>query len=144
MINRFEKEYFFLSNFYEHPIEENGIIYPTNEHYFQAMKTLNIAERKKIAAAPTPGEAKRMGRSVSLRPDWEEIKLDVMKRGLRLKFADLALAEKLLDTLDEELVEGNWWHDNIWGNCNCDKCKNIKGQNNLGKLLMKIRAELIL
>jgi predicted NAD-dependent protein-ADP-ribosyltransferase YbiA (DUF1768 family) len=48
----------------------------------------------------------------------------------------------LLDTGDEELVEGTTWHDNIWGNCSCPKCKNIPGQNRLGKLLMQIREEI--
>ena len=144
MINKFDGPYAFLSNFYESPIVDNDIPYKTNEHYYQAMKAQDMDEHLWVAAAPTPAEAKRRGRSVVMRPDWEEVKLLVMERGLRLKFADPALAEKLLATTDEELVEGNWWHDNIWGNCDCDKCKNIKGQNNLGKLLMKIRAELIL
>lgn len=143
-IDKFEKEYFFLSNFYNHSIEENGIIYPTNEHYFQAMKTLDISERKKIASALTPGEAKRLGRFVNLRADWEKVKFEVMEKGLHLKFADPKLAKKLIETYPAELIEGTWWHDQIWGDCYCEKHKDIPGQNNLGKLLMKIRAGLIL
>jgi ribA/ribD-fused uncharacterized protein len=103
------------------------------------MKTLDIETRKAIAAAPTPGAAKRMGRHVPLRPDWESVKEDVMFLGLCLKFADEQLADWLLETGDEELVEGTTWHDNEWGNCSCPKCANIEGKNKLGKLLMRVR-----
>lgn len=140
MINNFDKEWAFLSNFYESEIEFEGITYPTNEHFFQAMKTLDLDERRRIANALTPGQAKRMGRRVTLRPDWEEVKEDVMFLGLCLKFADDQLADWLLETGDEELVEGTTWHDNEWGNCTCQKCKNVPGKNKLGKLLMKVRG----
>lgn len=142
MIVEFDGEYAFLSNFYDSPIFYEGITYPTNEHFFQAMKTLDIETRKAIAAAPTPGAAKRMGRHVSLRPDWERVKVDVMRTGLMLKFTDAELAEKLLATEDEELVEGNWWHDNTWGNCHCTECSRKGGRNLLGMLLMELRKEL--
>ena len=140
MISCFDKEWAFLSNFYESKIEFEGIVYPTNEHFFQAMKTLDIDERRAIANALTPGKAKRMGRRVTLRSDWEEVKDEVMFLGLCLKFADDQLADWLLETGDEELVEGTTWHDNEWGNCTCEKCKNIPGKNKLGKLLMKVRG----
>jgi ribA/ribD-fused uncharacterized protein len=136
MINSFSDEYEFLSNFYAHPIQEGKLTFPTNEHYFQAMKTLDLEERINIARAATPGKAKRLGRSVKLRSDWEEIKLSVMETALRKKFADPVLAAKLKATGEEELVEGNWWNDRFWGVCNG------VGENNLGKLLMKIRGEL--
>ncbi len=142
MIVEFDGEYAFLSNFYDSPIFYESITYPTNEHFFQAMKTLDIETRKAIAAAPTPGAAKRMGRHVSLRPDWERVKVDVMRTGLMLKFTDAELAEKLLATGDEELVEGNWWHDNTWGNCHCTECSRKGGRNLLGMLLMELRKEL--
>ena len=88
MIVEFDGDYAFLSNFYPSTIYHEGITYPTNEHFFQAMKTLDIDERKAIAAAETPGLAKRMGRNVKLRPDWEAVKVDVMRLGLILKFTD--------------------------------------------------------
>ena len=142
MIIEFEEKYAFLSNFYPSPFTHDGIEYPTVEHFFQAAKTLYIQERKAIAAAKTPGLAKRMGRSVQLRPDWEKVKAYYMELGLRLKFANKDLAEKLLATGDEELIEGNWWHDNIWGSCMCDKCINIPGRNMLGMLLMDLRKKM--
>jgi ribA/ribD-fused uncharacterized protein len=140
MINCFDGKWAFLSNFYWNEIEFEGITYPTNEHFFQAMKTLNIGERQKIANCLTPGQAKRMGRQVALRPDWEEVKEDIMFLGLCLKFADEQLADWLVETGDEPLEEGTTWHDNEWGNCSCPKCRNIEGKNKLGKLLMKVRG----
>ena len=141
MINCFENEYEFLSNFYEHPITYNGVVYPTNEHFFQAMKTPVLSEHLEIAAAATPGRAKRLGRKANLWSDWEEIKEDIMLQALRLKFADPALAEKLLATDGKYLIEGNWWHDNYWGVCSCEKCGH-QGRNRLGELLMKVREEI--
>lgn len=142
MIDCFDGEFAFLSNFYPSMITVDGIVFPTVEHLFQAAKTVSLVEREKIAAAATPGQAKRLGRNVILCDNWEEIKDDVMLNALRLKFAILPLREKLLATGDEELIEGNTWHDNIWGNCSCDRCKKIEGQNKLGKLLMQVREEI--
>ena len=139
MINCFDGEFAFLSNFYPSPIEFEGITYPTNEHFFQAMKTLDLDERRAIANCVTPGQAKKMGRRVALRPDWEDVKEAVMLEGLFLKFADEQLADWLLETGDEELVEGTTWHDNEWGNCSCPKCAHIEGKNKLGRLLMIVR-----
>jgi ribA/ribD-fused uncharacterized protein len=139
MINCFDGKWAFLSNFYWNEIEHEGIVYPTNEHFFQAMKTLDNDERRQIANCLTPGQAKRMGRRVALRSDWESVKEDVMFLGLCLKFADEQLADWLLETGDEELIEGTTWHDNEWGNCSCSKCVNIEGKNKLGKLLMRVR-----
>lgn len=142
MIDCFDGEFAFLSNFYEHPIQYNGIVYPTNEHFFQAMKSLKEDERKMIAAAPTPGKAKRLGRAITLRADWETVKYDVMLMGLRLKFCDKELREKLRKTGDEMLIEGNYWHDNTWGDCSCERCCTIRGRNELGRLLMQVRNEI--
>ena len=134
MINCFDGKWAFLSNFHDSEIEFEGITYPTNEHFFQAMKTFDVDERRAIANCATPGQAKRMGRRVALRPDWEDVKEAVMLEGLCLKFADEQLADWLLETGDEELVEGNWWKDTTWGVCNG------VGENKLGKLLMKVRG----
>lgn len=143
MINCFDGEFAFLSNFYELPFEdpETGITFPTMEHFFQAMKADNMQDRLAIAAAPTPGKAKRLGRQCALRGDWEKVKEQVMEDGLRLKFADPELRKMLISTHPHELVEGTTWHDNEWGNCSCEQCKNIPGKNKLGKILMKLRAE---
>jgi hypothetical protein len=137
-IDSFEGEYRFLSNFYFSPLKLGGIIYPTVEHAFQAGKTKDKNERMEISLLNTPGEAKRAGRKVKLREDWEQIKLEVMEFLVRLKFENyLDLKDKLLATGDAELIEGNWWNDRFWGVCKG------KGENNLGKILMKIRSELL-
>ena len=141
VINCFEREYAFLSNFYPSPITYEGIKYPTVEAAFQAAKTPDMHMKTAIATVEHPGQAKRMGRKVVLREDWEEIKDQVMEDCLKLKFSDPVLREKLLATGDEELEEGNWWHDNYWGSCYCSRCGDV-GKNKLGYLLMKIRKEI--
>ena len=142
-IDCFDGKYAFLSNFYSSPIApfKDGIVYPTVEHAFQAYKTTDINKRKEIAAQPTPGKAKHLGRHVELRDDWQEIRINVMYIALKEKFKDLELQTKLLSTGNAELIEGNTWSDNFWGDCHCPKCRDIKGENNLGKLLMKIRED---
>ena len=142
MIKCFDGEFAFLSNFYESPISDGEITYPTVEHYFQAMKTPSMEEAVEIAAAPTPGRAKRLGRKCQLRSDWEEIKIPVMRSALRKKFSDPELKAKLLATGDQHLEESNTWHDNFWGVCHCEKCQDTMAYNHLGKLLMELRKEL--
>ena len=137
MINSFDKEYDFLSNFYHSPIEKDGIKYPTVEHLFQASKTLDIEDHLLIAAAATPGQSKRMGRSIQLRPDWEQIKDEVMYDAVYRKFTQNPnLKTKLLATGDAQLIEGNTWHDHYWGVCNG------VGENRLGQTLMEVRERL--
>ena len=133
-----------LSNFELVPITYNGIYYPSTEHAYMAQKTTVIELRMQIAAASTPSKAKKLGRALKLRPDWELIKLQVMEDVLRIKFNQEPYKSKLIATGNEELIEGNTWCDQIWGQCRCQKCldSGIEGQNNLGKLLMKIRSEL--
>lgn len=142
-INQFNGQNRFLSNFYPCIITYKDIIYPTTEHAYQAAKTTDNNIRKSIAKCPTPGIAKRLGRGVNIRPDWEAIKEEVMLSLLRLKFkSGTYLAYRLVHTYPRDLIEGNTWHDNIWGDCGCYKCKNIVGQNLLGNLLMQVRDEL--
>lgn len=144
VIDYFDGEYHFLSNFYLSSFTDvTGSTWPSAEHYFQAMKTENDIDRDKIRKASTPAKAKKMGRNVELRQNWNSIKLDVMKSALLYKFRQNPdLRQKLTDTGESMLIEGNYWHDNIWGDCFCDKCKNIRGYNYLGKLLMGLRNKL--
>lgn len=136
IIDRFEGEHAFLSNF--HPGGPNTV-----EHGFQANKTLDSGWFNRILAAPTPGKAKRLGRKAPLRPDWENVKVPVMLDLLRVKFSVPALRERLLATGNAELIEGNTWHDNFWGDCTCGRpeCQE-PGNNTLGDLLMQVRAEI--
>lgn len=128
-IVRFVGQHEFLSNFYEH---RPGL---TVEHLFQAMKTENPFKALEIFHAPTPHVAKQLGKSCRLRPDWEEIKVDVMRDCLYWKFSNRDLANRLLLTGDAELIEGNTWGDRFWGQHPVGV-----GENMLGKLLMEVRS----
>lgn len=141
IIDSFDGNNSFLSNFYNSPIvgADDNIVYPTVEHYFQAHKVMDLADRQRIANARTPGMAKRAGRAVDLRPDWEKVKVGIMEEALTLKFHIPELKNQLLATGNARLIEGNTWHDNFWGNCNCPKCKMTIGENRLGVLLQKVR-----
>lgn len=133
MITRFRGKYNFLSNFHPVKIEYDGIIYPSVEHAYQAMKTTDEDLRIKISKLETPTEAKQMGKKVKIRDDWGEMKIPIMKDLLTLKFNQHDLKEKLLSTGDELLIEGNDWGDDYWGMCNG------RGYNMLGVLLTYIR-----
>ncbi len=139
MIKEFKGEYEFLSNFYSSWIELNGFAYPTVEHAFQAQKTLDEKQQKSIRLAVTPAIAKMRGRNATLRPDWEDIKISIMEDLIIRKFRIPRLKKLLLATRDQELQEGNWWHDTFWG----IDTKTGEGHNHLGKILMKIRAEIL-
>lgn len=142
MVNKFDKEYAFLSNFYMCNVTYKDVTYTNSEAAFHAQKTLDPLEQQKFAKL-NPSEAKKLGRKVTLRGDWEAIKDDVMYDVCFAKFSQNSdLREKLLATGDEYLEEGTYWHDNCWGNCYCDKCKDVAGENRLGKILMRIREEL--
>lgn len=133
----FNKEYRFLSNFYPALVTLDGLEYPSTEHAYQAAKTLNPAEREAIRLSAKPGDAKRLGKKVTMREDWDIIKINVMKDLVRQKFTNHQdLKENLLATGDSYLEEGNSWHDVFWGVCNG------KGENWLGKILMEVREEL--
>lgn len=136
VIDSFKGKYFFLSNFYEAPIIYDGITYLNNEAAFQAQKTINKEKRIDFSML-NPSQAKRMGRRVPLRPDWEEVKFNIMYEVCKAKFTqNNSCRENLLKTGNAELIEGNDWGDKIWGQVNGI------GENNLGKILMKIREEL--
>ncbi len=128
-INSFRGQYSFLSNFWPVRVHYNGHYWPTAEHAFQASKTLDKIAHIKIRDAESPGVAKYLGRRVKLRPDWEEIKLDVMLQVLQAKFNRAyhpLLVQQLLATRPVTLIEGNHWHDTYWGVCGGE------GENHLG------------
>lgn len=132
----------FLSNFWPCTIPWQGLTYRSTEHAFQAAKTLDYTQRLQISALASPADAKRAGRSLRLRDDWEHVKIEVMRELLWIKFADPCLSAQLMATAPAVLVEGNTWNDKVWG------CVLVRGewqgQNHLGRLLMEIRAWLLL
>jgi len=137
-INEFKNDYFFLSNFFR---LSSGL---TLEHYYQAAKTNSLISKFKIMESSSPREAKRIGKTVSLIEDFEKKKARIMFKLVRAKFILYPkLARKLISTGNSKLVEGNYWHDNFWGNCTCNRIQCQKeGKNMLGTILMKVRKEL--
>jgi ribA/ribD-fused uncharacterized protein len=137
-IKSFRGDYFFLSNFYSIEIEYERIKYPSTEHAFHAAKTLIPSEKEKIRKASTPKKAKKLGKRVTLRPDWAKVKEEVMLEINEYKYKkNPFLARKLLNTGSKPLIEENSWNDTYWGTCRG------KGQNKLGKILMKIRTSIL-
>ena len=136
-ITEFNGEFAFLSNFYPCEIEYEGITYPTVEHAYQAAKSLDKEVHKKIAKLKYPGQAKKAGRHLHIRSDWEDVKVKIMEYLLMKKFAGYhELSEKLYDTGERYLEEGNNWGDTFWGVCSG------KGRNMLGLLLMSVREKI--
>lgn len=134
IINQFRGKYAFLSNFYETEIYCWGFKYRNAEAAFQAMKNPLKAGMFEGLDAKA---AKRLGRTVELRKDWEQHKEGFMYTVCLAKFTQKPeLEEMLLATGDKILVEGNNWGDTEWGVCNG------VGKNLLGKILMRIRGEL--
>ena len=140
VIDSFRDRYYFLSNMYPTNIKYKGLNFACSESLFQSYKCANNGDRF-VFEFISGYKAKSRGREVKFVENWDKIKLDAMESTLRLKFSDKNLANKLMATKEAELIEGNTWHDNFWGVCKCGKCSN--GKNNLGKLLMKIRDELL-
>ena len=164
-INSFRKEFYYLSNFYEIPVTYNGLTYQNNEAAFQAQKTLDEKERMSFTRM-NPSEAKHAGRRITLRKDWEAVKVGIMHDIVEAKFRqNPSLAAKLIGTGNVYLEEGkamlflrkstagNTWGDRTWGSqCPVDigfeptgvKRRPVdgKGANNLGRILMDIRQTL--
>ncbi len=137
-VKGFREEYSFLSNFYPSPFYLAGSRYLTGEHAFQSMKTKNVSERALIQMQRSPSDAKRAGRKVTLRDDWETIKVYVMYKVVFEKFnQNPALMNLLISTGDAKLYEVNTWGDTYWG---VDTKGN--GLNHLGEILMRVRYEL--
>lgn len=132
-ISSFTGDYRWLSNFHPCRIEDGGVEFGSVEAAYQSNKADNLDDFL-LFADLTPGQAKRLGREIKIRSDWDDIKVMVMHRLLIEKFwHHVNLRELLLNTGDLELIEGNNWGDTFWGVCNG------VGENMLGKLLMNVR-----
>jgi ribA/ribD-fused uncharacterized protein len=132
----FSGDRFFLSNFYSHPFLFNGHTYATAEHAFQAAKCVDESEAVRVRRAPSPASARQIGRRVQPRPDWNEVRVDVMRAVLVAKFSDPDLRAPLTATGEADLVEKNTWGDRFWS-----RSRGV-GRNMLGQLLMELRQSL--
>jgi hypothetical protein len=123
-----------MSNFARYPVMVDGLEWPTSEHYYQAQKTTDFVLQEEIRQTPRPGDSKRMGMKLPIRPDWEQIKDDVMRKVVKAKFEQHPdLKEMLLGTGDAILIE-HTENDQYWGDGG-----NGSGKNMLGKVLMEVR-----
>lgn len=147
VIDRFKGIYEFMSNFSSYPVLYRGVRYRTSEHAFQAAKAVSQEDHDWVASAASPLSAKHRGgkkgengRTVEIRPDWDEVKDLIMLGIVYLKFAqNKGLADKLLATEDADLIEGNNWYDYYWGMVK-DENGEWQGQNRLGRILMLVRG----
>lgn len=139
VIDNFEGTERWLSNFWMQPFFSSLVHMPVKsvEHVYQAMKTLDMQDQVLVLGADTPGRAKRFGRMVDIRPDWDIVKNHMMFISVWEKFyQNDDLKQRLLDTGNAELIEGNDWGDTYWGVCRG------QGQNKLGQILMDVRCKL--
>jgi ribA/ribD-fused uncharacterized protein len=140
-ITSFTGQHFFLSNFFPISVIYEGIQYPTSEHAYVAAKTLDIDLRNHITKITHPGQAKKFGYKIELRPDWESIKVNEMRKILEIKFSplrsDTPIRTWLEMTAPRTLIEGNTWGDTFWGESPIGN-----GKNMLGKLLMSLRDDI--
>lgn len=143
LIHKFSDEFELYSNFYMTPILYQGMVFKSSEHAFQAQKAISPIDFSAICNAETPGKAKRIGRKIPMKDEWDEIKLGIMKEIVRSKFENtVSFRSALTSWYNTKFIEGNYWHDNFFGNCFCEKCIMIQGQNHLGKILTELSVEL--
>lgn len=132
-IESFRGPFAFLSTFAATPINYGGAIYASAQHLLSALMTTDKSMREKIRQAPGPAEAMKLAKSFVPRPDWEKIKLDVMREVMKRKFQLPDLRAKLITTKGRELINANTYHDTFWGVCNGE------GENWLGRIIQEVR-----
>ena len=136
-IREFQGQYRWLSNFWSALVVYDGDEYPTVEHAYQSAKVPPHKRHPFRTPGVTAGQAKKLGRQLAFCEDWDDVKDEIMEDLVRQKFTNHpGLRQKLLETGNQLIEEGNPWGDRYWGACRGS------GQNRLGKLIMKIRAEL--
>lgn len=135
-----KEQYGAFSNFTPTPITIDGRVWPTVEHFYQAMKSPYLIDQENIRMAKTPGMAKRLGQKCIMRDEWELVKMAVMTEAVFTKFSTYPELKKLLlETGDAEIYEDSPF-DKIWGTG--VKGGIGEGQNLLGKVLMHVRDKL--
>lgn len=164
IIREFQGEYRFLSNFWPctvtiEPIPGTVFVYPSAEHaYVHAKVGYSGQYLGQIVGCETPGQVKRLGKSLPVAPGFQGRKVEEMLKIVRTKFTapwNPHLARMLVATGDATLIEGNTWHDNFWGRCSCPACEHRREyndscgleeaciDNSLGKILMQVRQEIV-
>lgn len=145
----YEHDFYVLSNFSAFNLDWKGLTFPTSEHAYHWEKFGRDDDEvlpdeigdvlHAIYSASSAHEAFKLAErnKAARRPDWDEVKVGVMREIIRAKAAQHEyVRRKLLATGDRELVEDSW-RDDFWG-----WGPNRDGQNMLGKLWMQVRAEI--
>lgn len=136
----YETSNFVLHNFSAHSIVYDGELYPTVEHAFHALKFKDDTLREQVRTCGSPLAAWKLGREFKSqrRKDWDDIKVGVLTELVRAKVTQHEdVRSALIATGDEVIVELNP-NDDFWGGG-----ADGKGQNNAGKILMRVREEII-
>lgn len=140
MINSFRGYHAWLSNMYDCNIEFMGHKFKSVENAYMFAKRPNDEEWLSKCLSMSPGDVKKASRFISVREDWESVKLSVMYELLKQKFTQEPFRTDLLNTRGENIVEGNRWNDTFWG-VDVKVTPNV-GENWLGRLIMDIRTKL--
>lgn len=138
MIKEFQDEFRWLSNFWLVDIKYKDKIFMSVEHAYMAQKNTSDVWQSFCIKEADPKIIKNLSYEIKLRSDWEREKVDIMEEILYIKFQNLELRQKLIETKNELLEEGNDWGDTFWG----VDLDTGNGENILGKLIMKIRDEI--
>lgn len=141
--NKKSEKYGCFSNFYPCMVEFNGIKYKNSEAAWQSQKT--IIKKERLIFTDMDGfQARKTGRNITLRKDWEDVKFNLMIEILKSKFVKNPKLGKILKSTGNNIIieDTTGRHDNLWGDCLCPKCINIPGENLLGKALMEVRKDL--
>ena len=131
-----------FSNFSPHGIQLQGMHWSTVEHYYQAQKFVGTADAALIPVihvVQTAAQAAALGRDRTrqVRPDWEQVKTQVMREAVLKKFVTHTDIQAILISTGNQLIVENSPTDYYWG-CGREKT----GQNHLGKILMDVRKEI--
>lgn len=134
----FRDNFAFLSNFYPCTINTKHGVFRSSEHLYQASKSQSPLIWETVRNHPSKG-LKAFAKTIDIRNDWDIVKLPIMEKILNLKFTQHPDLKAKLQKISGIIIEHNEWHDNYWGSCTCNRCKDRKFNNYLGQLLMKIR-----
>lgn len=136
-INRFIGEHYFLSNFFPSTLSMNGKLYPSAEHAYQSQKTKDPVLQEMIRKSIDPMMAKKLGRLIELEPDWNDLRIPLMKKIIKEKFTNPLLRELLKSTNNAKLIHDNKFGDKFWG------IYRGAGENMLGLILEEVRDQII-
>lgn len=140
MIYKFREKYGWLSNMATCRVVVYGKTFESVENAYMYLKKPDDKEWGEFCMKNPPNKVKTASKDIEIRNDWEDVKLKVMYNLLIQKYTTEPFKTKLLETGNENIVEGNYWNDKFWG-VDLKETPNI-GENWLGRLIMDIRNKI--